>query len=144
MRGCSASGCFKCPARLCNSIIRSGSAKLRKKMLYSQQLWNFLKQCCRCKELATHTWVQGATAKISSAADGVSSAPPNPSGGDDAYVHADMHRYGDSSWGSAVGDCSFLHRQCKLLLVCLLAGQRSREDTTTSSRPEIGWKRAHK
>ena len=30
----------------CNSIIRRGSAKLRKKKYYSRQAWNFVMHCC--------------------------------------------------------------------------------------------------
>ncbi|XP_078427438.1 sensitive to freezing 6 [Wolffia australiana] len=72
-------------------------------------------------------WVQGAIAKISSNADGVSSSAPNPGTGQAASfvpISINTGTFPGTPAVRLIGDCHFLHRLCQLLLFCLLFRKR--------------------
>ncbi|KAG9158832.1 hypothetical protein Leryth_024244 [Lithospermum erythrorhizon] len=65
-------------------------------------------------------WVQGAIAKISSTADGVPSAAPNPINGPSTFMPISINTgtFPGTPAVRLIGDCHFLHRLCQLLLFC--------------------------
>ncbi|XP_057950356.1 mediator of RNA polymerase II transcription subunit 16 [Malania oleifera] len=65
-------------------------------------------------------WVQGAIAKISSTADGVSSSTPNPISGPSSFMPISINTgtFPGTPAVRLIGDCHFLHRLCQLLLFC--------------------------
>ncbi|KAK1291105.1 Mediator of RNA polymerase II transcription subunit 16 [Acorus calamus] len=71
-------------------------------------------------------WVQGALAKISSTADGVSSSAPNPAGGPAPFMPISINTgtFPGTPAVRLIGDCHFLHRLCQLLLFCLVFRKR--------------------
>ncbi|KAK1283819.1 Mediator of RNA polymerase II transcription subunit 16 [Acorus calamus] len=71
-------------------------------------------------------WVQGAVAKISSTADGVSSSASNPIGGPAPFMPISINTgtFPGTPAVRLIGDCHFLHRLCQLLLFCLIFRKR--------------------
>ncbi|KAL5994515.1 hypothetical protein ACLOJK_024568 [Asimina triloba] len=67
-------------------------------------------------------WVQGAIAKISSNADGVTSSTPNPISGPAPFMPISINTgtFPGTPAVRLIGDCHFLHRLCQLLLFCLV------------------------
>ncbi|KAA8519819.1 hypothetical protein F0562_014091 [Nyssa sinensis] len=65
-------------------------------------------------------WVQGAIAKISSTADGVSNSTPNPISGPPSFTPISINTgtFPGTPAVRLIGDCHFLHRLCQLLLFC--------------------------
>ncbi|PIA45593.1 hypothetical protein AQUCO_01600065v1 [Aquilegia coerulea] len=65
-------------------------------------------------------WVQGAIAKISGTADGVSSSTPNPMSGPSPLMPISINTgtFPGTPAVRLIGDCHFLHRLCQLLLFC--------------------------
>lgn len=71
-------------------------------------------------------WVQGAIAKISSNADGVSSSTPNPISGPSPFMPISINTgtFPGTPAVRLIGDCHFLHRLCQLLLFCFFFRKR--------------------
>ncbi|KAJ4976015.1 hypothetical protein NE237_001121 [Protea cynaroides] len=71
-------------------------------------------------------WVQGAIAKISSTADGVSYSTPNPMSGPSPFVPISINTgtFPGTPAVRLIGDCHFLHRLCQLLLFCFFFWRR--------------------
>ncbi|XP_068640762.1 mediator of RNA polymerase II transcription subunit 16 isoform X1 [Aristolochia californica] len=71
-------------------------------------------------------WVQGAIAKISSNADGVSSTAPNPMSGPSPFMPISINTgtFPGTPAVRLIGDCHFLHRLCQLLLFCFFFRRR--------------------
>ncbi|KAK9150079.1 hypothetical protein Syun_008388 [Stephania yunnanensis] len=71
-------------------------------------------------------WVQGAIAKISSTADGVSNSTPNPISGPSPFMPISINTgtFPGTPAVRLIGDCHFLHRLCQLLLFCLFFRRR--------------------
>uniref|UniRef100_A0A1D1ZCV0 Putative mediator of RNA polymerase II transcription subunit 16 n=1 Tax=Anthurium amnicola TaxID=1678845 RepID=A0A1D1ZCV0_9ARAE len=84
-------------------------------------------------------WVQGAIAKISSTADGVSSATANPMSGPSPFMPISINTgtFPGTPAVRLIGDCHFLHRLCQLLLFCLIFRRRqSRFISTVQKNPD--------
>ncbi|XP_059659230.1 mediator of RNA polymerase II transcription subunit 16 [Cornus florida] len=92
-------------------------------------------------------WVQGAIAKISSTADGVSNSTPNPISGPPSFMPISINTgtFPGTPAVRLIGDCHFLHRLCQLLLFCFffrrtqlprfIGGSQRNADTTTQKHP---------
>ncbi|GAB2301170.1 Mediator of RNA polymerase II transcription subunit 16 [Dionaea muscipula] len=65
-------------------------------------------------------WVQGAIAKISGTADGVSASAPNPINGPAPLISINTGTFPGTPAVRLIGDCHFLHRLCQLLLFCFV------------------------
>lgn len=65
-------------------------------------------------------WVQGAIAKISSTADAIPNAAPNPISGPSTFMPISINTgtFPGTPAVRLIGDCHFLHRLCQLLLFC--------------------------
>ncbi|KAA8515279.1 hypothetical protein F0562_018491 [Nyssa sinensis] len=92
-------------------------------------------------------WVQGAIAKISSTADGVSSSTPNPISGSSSFMPISINTgtFPGTPAVRLIGDCHFLHRLCQLLLFCFFfrrtqlprfIGGAQRNTETTMQKPQ--------
>ncbi|KAF8411169.1 hypothetical protein HHK36_003712 [Tetracentron sinense] len=71
-------------------------------------------------------WVQGAIAKISSTADGVTNSAPNPMSGPSLSMPISINTgtFPGTPAVRLIGDCHFLHRLCQLLLFCFFFRRR--------------------
>ncbi|KAK9267526.1 hypothetical protein L1049_009954 [Liquidambar formosana] len=92
-------------------------------------------------------WVQGAIAKISSTADGVSSSAPNPISGPSSFMPISINTgtFPGTPAVRLIGDCHFLHRLCQLLLFCFFfrrtqlprfVGSAQRNTDTNMQKPQ--------
>lgn len=92
-------------------------------------------------------WVQGAIAKISSTADGVSSTPSPISGPSSSFMPISINTgtFPGTPAVRLIGDCHFLHRLCQLLLFCFFfwraqsprfgSAQRNADSNTQKNQP---------
>ncbi|XP_077241731.1 mediator of RNA polymerase II transcription subunit 16-like isoform X2 [Tasmannia lanceolata] len=98
-------------------------------------------------------WVQGAIAKISNNADGVSSSTPSPISGPSPFMPISINTgtFPGTPAVRLIGDCHFLHRLCQLLLFCYFfrrrqlprligAAQRNLDSNMQKSQPVTGGK----
>ncbi|XP_058196769.1 mediator of RNA polymerase II transcription subunit 16 isoform X2 [Rhododendron vialii] len=94
-------------------------------------------------------WVQGAIAKISSTADGVPNATPNPISGASSFMPISINTgtFPGTPAVRLIGDCHFLHRLCQLLLFCFFfrrtqlprfIGSTQRTSDTNTQKPQLG------
>lgn len=92
-------------------------------------------------------WVQGAIAKISSTADGVPNAAPNPISGPSTFMPISINTgtFPGTPAVRLIGDCHFLHRLCQLLLFCFFfrrtqlprfIGSAQRNADASSAKPQ--------
>ncbi|XP_042518866.1 mediator of RNA polymerase II transcription subunit 16 [Macadamia integrifolia] len=91
-------------------------------------------------------WVQGAIAKISGTADGVSYSTPNPISGPPPFTPISINTgtFPGTPAVRLIGDCHFLHRLCQLLLFCFFfrrrqprySGAAQRNPDSNSQKPQ--------
>lgn len=92
-------------------------------------------------------WVQGAIAKISSTADGVPNAAPNPISGPSTFMPISINTgtFPGTPAVRLIGDSHFLHRLCQLLLFCFFfrrtqlprfIGSAQRSADASSAKPQ--------